>query len=137
MGETAIVTFARNLEAAKKIKDVTRGRIILYSEDAFRQAFEYDSIIAIMAVGIVVRHIARLLKDKWTDPPVVVVDSGLNFAVPILGGHHGGNELAEKLSEMGILPVITTATDAAGRDSVENIARNFGCRIVNRDSTKK
>ena len=137
MGRTAIITFQRNLDAAQKVKEAVGGEIILYSDSAFRDAFEYDAIIAIMAAGIAVRNIAPLIRDKWSDPPVVVVDSGLNFAVPVLGGHHGGNEMARALSGIGIIPVITTATEVAGRDSVETIADTLGCRIVNRDSTKK
>ena len=137
MGRTAIITFLRNLDAAQKVKEAVGGEIILYSDSAFRKAFEYDAIIAIMAAGIAVRNIAPLIRDKWNDPPVVVVDSGLNFAVPVLGGHHGGNKLARKLTGIGLTPVITTATEVAGRDSVETIAENLGCRIVNRDSTKK
>ncbi len=112
--EVAIITFLRNLTSAEKIKGFTGGDIIPYSKDAFRQAFEYDSIIAIMAAGIAVRNIAPLIRNKWEDPAVVVVDSGLNFAIPILGGHHGGNELARKLSGMGLIPVITTASEITG-----------------------
>lgn len=138
MGETAIITFPRNIDLAKKIKDVTGGEILTYSVDAFKLAFkEYRSIIAIMATGIAVRNIAPLVSDKWKDPAVVVVDSGLNYAIPILGGHHGGNELAKKLAPLGIFPVITTATEVMGKESVEGIADGLGCRIINRESTKK
>ena len=137
MGRTAIITFQRNLDAAQKVKEAVDGEIILYSDSAFRDAFEYDAIIAIMAAGIAVRNVAPLIRDKWNDPAVVVVDSGLNFAVPLLGGHHGGNELARELCGIGVVPVITTATEVAGRESVETIADTLGCRIVNRDSTKK
>src|SRR3972149_10410762 len=137
MGELAIVTFPRNLPLAEKIQKFIGGEIIAYSKDAFKKAFEYKLIIAIMAAGITVRNIAPLVRDKWDDPAVVVVDSGMNFAIPILGGHHGGNELARKLSSIGISPVITTATEGRGKDHVENIAQNLGCRIVNRGSTKK
>ena len=138
MGELAIITFSRNINIAKKIKDATGGDIIEYSRDAFKIAFGgYKAIIAIMASGIAVRNIAPFVCDKWKDPAVVVVDSGLNFAIPILGGHHGGNELARKLAIMGIIPVITTATEVMGKESVEGIADSFGCRIINRDSTKK
>ncbi len=136
-GELAIITFPRNLAAAEKIKGFAGGEIITYSKDAFRKAFEYDSVIAIMAAGIAVRNIATLIHDKWDDPAVVVVDSGLNFAIPVLGGHHGGNELAKKLAGMGMIPVITTATEITGKGSVEGIAGNLGCRVMNRDSTKK
>ncbi len=137
MDELAIITFERNLDAAKKIREFTGGEIIICSKDAFKQAFEFRSIIAIMAAGIAVRNIAPLIKDKWKDPAVVVVDSGLNFAIPIIGGHHGGNELAKKLAGLGIVPVITTATEVHGKDSVEGIANRFGCSIINRDSTRK
>jgi cobalt-precorrin 5A hydrolase len=138
MGELAVITFSRNLGAAEKIRDFTCGEIITYSKKAFVQAFEeYNSIIAIMAAGIAVRNIAPLIRDKWKDPAVVVVDSGLNFAIPILGGHHGGNKLAKKLAGIGIIPVITTATEVKGKKSVEEIAENLGCRITNKGSTKK
>ncbi|MFZ2411787.1 MAG: cobalt-precorrin 5A hydrolase [Candidatus Methanoperedens sp.] len=138
MGEPAIITFSRNLAAAEKLRDFTGGEIITYTKEAFKQAFEkYNSIIAIMAAGIAVRNIAPLLRDKWKDPAVVVVDSGLNFAIPILGGHHGGNELAKKLDGIGITPVITTATEMKGKESVEAIAERLRSRIINKESTKK
>lgn len=138
MSKLAIITFSRNLDAVEKISELLDGDIIIYSKDAFERAFnEYGAIIAVMAAGIAVRNIAPLLRDKWTDPPVVVIDSGLNFAIPILGGHHGGNELAKKLSAIGLIPVITTATEVMGKESVEGIAEKLGCMIINKDSTKK
>lgn len=137
MGEIAIITFSRDVDAARKIMEFVGGEIILFSKDAFKQAFEFNTVIAVMAAGIAVRNIAPLVRDKWEDPAVVVVDSGLNFAIPILGGHHGGNDLARKLEGLGIVPVITTATEVKGKDSVEGIAKIIRSRIVNRDSTKK
>ncbi|MCX9083322.1 MAG: cobalt-precorrin 5A hydrolase [Candidatus Methanoperedens sp.] len=138
MDEIAIIAFSRNIEIAEKIKDITGGDIIIYSKDAFKTAFEkYGSIIAIMAAGIAVRNITSLVCDKWKDPAVVVVDSCLTFAIPILGGHHGGNSLAKKLASAGLIPVITTATEVNGKNSVEGIADTLGCRIINQDSTKK
>jgi len=83
----------------------------------------------------VVRDIAPLLDNKWYDPAVVVVDSNLNFAIPLLGGHHGANEIARKLSELGAAPVLTTATEVHGKPSVEGIADRLGCEIFNKEST--
>ncbi len=137
MAEIAIIALPLTLDGARKIQEFVGGEIIPYSSDAFKQAFEFDAIIAVMAAGIAVRNIASLVRDKWEDPAVVVVDSGLNFAIPILGGHHGGNELARKLAGLGIVPVITTATEVKGKKSVEDTAKALGCRIINRDSTKK
>ena len=137
MDKIAIVTFGRGLDGARKIQEFTGGEIIPYTRDAFKQAFGFDAIIAVMATGIAVRNIAPLVRDKWEDPAVVVVDSGLNYAIPILGGHHGGNELARRLEGIGIIPVITTATEVMGKESVEGTAKALRCRIANRDSTKK
>jgi cobalt-precorrin 5A hydrolase len=89
-----------------------------------------------MACGIAVRQLAPLLKDKWDDPPVVVVDAGLNNAISLCGGHHGANELAKRLAKCGAHPVITTATEVLHRPSVETIAYTLDCEIVNRDSTR-
>src|SRR5660397_80476 len=133
MGELAIIAFSRNFDIAKKIKDATGGDIIEYSTDAFKIAFEeYRLIIAIMASGIAVRNIAPLLCDKWKDPAVVVIDSGLNFAIPILGGHHGGNKLAKKLAVMGLIPVITTATEAVSYTHLRahETKANLVCRLL-------
>lgn len=109
----------------------------MYEKGIFRSAFkDYDAIVALFATGIVVREIAPLLVDKWEDPAVVVMDSNLTFAIPLTGGHHGANELVRKLSQLGSIPVVTTATEVHNRQSVEGIASALGCDIVNKDSTR-
>jgi cobalt-precorrin 5A hydrolase len=91
-----------------------------------------------MAVGILVRSLCRHLENKWTDTPVVVVDSALSCAVPIVGGHHGANDLAVFLkAKLGLYAAITTATDASGRPSLERTAAAFGAEIINRESSKE
>jgi len=93
--------------------------------------------VAVFATGIVVRDIAPYIQNKWKDPAVVVVDSNLNFAISLLGGHHGANDLVRKIAEIGAVPVITTATEVHNRNSVEGIAKVLGCDIVNKDSTRQ
>ena len=57
----------------------------------FAQAFSRgDSLVCIMAAGIVVRHLAPLLQGKDRDPAVVVVDEAGRFAISLLSGHLGG-----------------------------------------------
>lgn len=110
--------------------------MLLYEKGIFEKAFKsYGVIVAVFATGIVVRDIAPLLENKWSDPAVVVVDSNLNFSIPLLGGHHGANEIARKLSELGAVPVLTTATEVHGKPSVEGIADRLGCEIFNKEST--
>ena len=110
--------------------------VIPYYKGVFAKALEYDCVVAMMACGIVVRESCPHLKDKWTDAAIVVVDDAHTFAISLLGGHHGANEIAEALSEIGLVPVITTATSAQGRPSVEEIAKSLDCHIVNKESTK-
>ncbi len=92
----------------------------------------YDSFVLIMAVGIVVRLVAPLLQSKWSDPGVVVVDEGGNFAVSLVGGHWGGaNRLAREVAAcLGAAPVVTTATDVQGKPAIDLLARQWGFRPV-------
>lgn len=99
---------------------------------------EFDMLVMVMAVGIAVRSICPYLKDKWEDKPVVAVDSSLSCAVPVVGGHHGANDLALMLAErLSLYPAITTATDACGRQSLEGTAKSLGADIVNKASSKE
>jgi cobalt-precorrin 5A hydrolase len=135
MSDVIVIGFAEDNDAAK-IAQFLEGELVDYDDHAFEKAFSTGKgIVAVMATGIVVRKIAPLLHDKWTDPPVVVVPSGCRYAIPLTGGHHGANELAKRLAGMGAEPVITTATEANGRPSVESIMEQQGLDVVNRSST--
>jgi len=137
MNETVVITFPYSRTEAERIASFLDADVIDYAPDIFDSVFvERKRIVALMSMGIVVRKIAPLLEDKWKDPAIVVVSPDLRFAVPLLGGHHGANELARELIRLGIQPVITTATESRGRDSVETIAERTGTDVINRDSTR-
>ncbi len=94
---------------------------------------DHTALIFIMASGIVVRTIAPLLKDKKTDPAVVVLDEAGRFAVSLAGGHLGGaNELAREIARfLGGEAVITTASDVNGLPSLDLWARDHDLIIEN------
>lgn len=75
--------------------------------------------------GVAVRSIAGLIRDKKTDPAVVVVDTGGRFAISLLSGHEGGaNNLTFRIANiLGAEPIITTTTEA-NRDLIVGV----GCR---------
>jgi len=132
----AVLTFERNRETAQTLADHLGGDVVLYEKGIFKDIFSnYNAVVAVFASGIAVREIAPYLGSKWEDPALIVVDSGLNFAIPVLGGHHGGNEVARRISELGAVPVITTATEVHQKNSVEGIAEKLGCGVRNRKST--
>lgn len=81
------------------------------------------------------RKTAPLLDSKWDDPAVVVVDEELTWAIPITGGHHGANQVAHDLAQLGAVPAMTTASEAAGKQGVESKAKALDTHVVNGDST--
>jgi cobalt-precorrin 5A hydrolase len=92
---------------------------------------DHDAIVAVMALGIVVRLVGPLAADKRRDPAVVAVDEAGRFAISVLGGHGAGaNDLAREVAEaLGALPVITTASDARGLPAVDQVGRDLGWAI--------
>jgi len=69
-------------------------------------------IVGICASGILIRSVAALLAVKWEEPAVVAVAEDGSVAVPLIGGHHGGNELARRIAEITEgSAAITTAGD--------------------------
>ena len=137
MTGTCVIALPRFIKEAGKIARHLGADLVPYGPDAFRSAFDaYRGIVAVMSAGIVVRSIAPLLRDKWQDPAVVVVSPDLAWAIPISGGHHGANGIARSLGQLGIRPVITTATETMGRMSAEAVAGEEGLHILNPPSTR-
>lgn len=88
----------------------------------------YKGIIMIVSLGAVVRMIAPLLKDKKTDPAVVVIDDKGQHVISVLSGHLGGaNELTNEIAELlQATPVITTASDVQKTIPVDLFGSKFG-----------
>lgn len=107
-----------------------------WTKEQFRLA---NGMIFIGAAGIAVRAVSQWVQDKFSDPPVVVMDEKGQFAIPILSGHVGlANDLARLLGrEMGAMPVITTATDVQGCFAVDVFARKRGLWISSRSLAKE
>ena len=109
--------------------------IIWYSEPTSDKIIELfknsNALICLFSLGAVIRLIAPHLKDKKTDPAVIVIDDKTNFVISVLSGHIGGaNELTQKISEkLNALPVITTAADVNKTIAVDLVGREFGWRI--------
>ena len=114
---------------AQRLKQQDFGVIPRPGADFYGQQFRWaDALIFVGSCGIAVRAIAPHVRDKHTDPAVVVVDERETYAIPLLSGHVGGaNDLARSLAKaIGAVAVVTTATDLTGRFSVDVWAEKNG-----------
>ena len=110
----------------------------IYNKENFKENLRagfgrYDSLVCIMATGIVVRILAPLIVHKTSDPAVVVLDQKGKYAISLLSGHLGGaNDLAREMAVIsGGEAVITTATDVAGGLSFDTFAKKYDMAIEN------
>ncbi len=150
----AIIAITRNgVLQASRLREGLAGsrlyvpaRIARYVPDGQAQVFEgpvsavlaevfrrHRQIVLFVALGAAVRLLAPLVRDKRTDPAVVVVDEAGRYAISALSGHLGGaNDLARRTASiLGAEPVITTATDVLGTISPDLIGREYGWAIEN------
>jgi cobalt-precorrin 5A hydrolase len=116
------------------------NEIIWYSESTSEKIVELfknnNKLICLFSLGAVIRLIAPYLKDKKTDPAVIVIDDKTNFVISVLSGHLGGaNELTQIIAQkLDAIPVITTAADVNKTIAVDLVGRELGWTIDD-DST--
>ena len=98
-----------------------------------------EALICLFSLGAVIRLIAPHLKDKKTDPAVIVIDDKTNFVISVLSGHLGGaNQLAEQIAErLDSTPVITTAADVNKTIAVDLVGKEFGWTIEDDSNVTK
>lgn len=91
-----------------------------------------DLLVFVGACGIAVRKIAPFIKDKKSDPAVLVVDDMGGNVISLLSGHIGNANAWTCLVADGIgaNPVITTASDCHGKIAIDMFAVNNGLVIT-------
>ena len=82
--------------------------------ETVQQAFQRgERLIFICATGIVVRTLATVIESKLTDPPVLVLDEGGKFVIPLLSGHEGGaNQWAAEVAALLQAQLVLTTANA-------------------------
>ncbi len=106
------------------------------TEEIFSQS---DLLLFFCASGIAVRKTAPFLKDKISDPAVLVTGESGQFVIPLLSGHLGGaNFYAEKIASfLGAVPVITTASDTQKIPALDVWADRHGLALSDMKMTKR
>lgn len=136
----AIVVLSQNsMDLAKQIKNALAGETVSiqihgkgdldgadssYGETTAHLASLFaqgTGIIALCASGIVIRALAAQVRDKFDEPPVLTVSRDGASVVPLLGGHHGANEVADLLADrLKAHAAITTAGDCRFKLALDN-----------------
>ena len=144
MNLALIAVTTGGIKVAERIKEKLDGEVTVFLPQKLKQSkltatyfskklvdqmgeifSAYDGLVFIMASGIVVRVIAPYIKDKHTDPAVVVVDDVGRYVVSLLSGHEGGgNRLAHNVANI----LKTDAVVTTGTEAVKDIIIGIGCK---------
>lgn len=135
---------------AKKIRDHLPGSFILSLADRVPENDkEYDIfsqciqeqykagriIIALCATGIIIRSLAPLLSNKFTEPPVIVIAEDGSCVIPLLGATNGANRLAQQLALLLNCPSAMT-TSSELRFGINLLCPPNGLELINPDDAK-
>lgn len=98
-----------------------------------------DTIICVMAAGIVFRLLAPHLGAKHEDPAVIVINEEGRHVIPLLGGHAAGaNRLARDIATfLGTEAAITTASDTRGLTAPDEVARLLELRVPDPEGLRR
>lgn len=98
-----------------------------------------EILIFVGACGIAVRKIAPYVKDKKTDPAVLVVDDCGKNIISLLSGHLGGGNFQAELigNKIGANPVITTSSDCNGKIAIDMFAKKNNLAITSFTKAKE
>ena len=102
-------------------------------QNTVQQYFKSENVlIFISACGIAVRSIAPFVKNKTTDPCVLVIDELGQFVISLLSGHIGcGNDFTKKIAKLiNAAPIISTATDLNNKFPLMYLQERIICLLI-------
>jgi len=110
-----------NIKNAQVYQDTLKNHITSIWE-------ENRAFIFCLAIGAVVRIIAPLLKNKHTDPAVIVLDQELNYAISLCSSHLGGADKLTRIiaQQLGATPIITGAAVSNQLPGIDILGVPFG-----------
>ncbi|EAZ90354.1 precorrin-3B C(17)-methyltransferase [Crocosphaera chwakensis] len=88
------------------------------------------AFIFCLATGAVTRLIAPLLKDKASDPAIIVIDPTGQYVISLCSGHQGGaDRLAQLIAHhLHATPIITGASHHLNLPAIDLLGLPFGWR---------
>lgn len=97
------------------------------------------ALVFVSSLGVAVRAVAPHLKDKESDPAVIVVTEDGSQVLPVTGAHlGGGGDRAENLARrIGASLVLTTSTDREGFTAPDLLASRLGWKLLGKEALPK
>ena len=125
-------------EAGSKLASSLERKLhasVIQRSEVGSQWKKFDAFVFIGAMGICVRTIAPLIKDKHEDPAVLCIDSMGQNVISVLSGHIGGaNDLTREVAAIiGAHEVITTQSDNAGLWALDTLHHKFNWMLDDGD----
>ncbi|MGK7958384.1 MAG: precorrin-3B C(17)-methyltransferase [Crocosphaera sp.] len=89
---------------------------------------ENRAFIFCLAAGAVIRLITPLLKDKASDPAIIVIDPTGQYVISFCSGHQGGaDHLAQLIAhQLNATPIITGASHHLNLPAIDTLGTRFG-----------
>ncbi|OUR78612.1 precorrin-3B C(17)-methyltransferase [Alphaproteobacteria bacterium 46_93_T64] len=98
--------------------DITFQQTAVHLQELYKSR---TPILGICASAILVRCLAPALNDKLVEPPVLAISDTGSMIVPLLGGHHGANDMARNIAaKIDGQAAITTASDVHYNIALDN-----------------
>lgn len=81
----------------------------ILSINQVRDIDNYTFVICVMPLPVFIRKFAKMLKGKFSDPGIVLVDPNLRYVIPLAGVHaKGAIDLAIEIADFLNLEVVNT-----------------------------
>ncbi len=89
---------------------------------------QHRGFIFCLASGAVVRLVAPLLKDKASDPAIIIIDPTGNYVISLCSGHQGGADHLTQLiaHQLNAQPIITSASHHLNLPGIDILGLPFG-----------
>ncbi len=88
----------------------------------------HSSLLFCLTTGATTRLIAPFLKDKTTDPAIIVIDESAQFVISLCGGHQAGaDQLTREIAHLlNAQPVLTGSANRQNLPGIDILGNPYG-----------
>ncbi len=139
MTVSVFVVSSRGEDAGRLAAQAVSGQLIRPPRNGLRAAVSEAwgasrAIVLVGSIGVAVRVVAPLLKDKARDPAVLVITEDGTTVIPITGAHlGGGTDLARTIATaLDAELILTTSTDRIHASAPDLLCRRWEWALLGR-----